>query len=390
MEGSTHRPPLAPPTDPTLETLLAVCAQAVGHPALYARLREAASRLQRWDWLAARAEAHGLAPLVYTHLKDAGVALPPSVHDELQAYYLLHAHASRVRASALTDILAAFQSEGIPVLLLKGAALAYLVYPRPVLRPMRDIDLLVPPQDAPRAQAALRTLGFTAAGPATQPTDHHLPACERVVDGQWVSVEVHCALDPAYLDGPPHAYADLAPTLQTFTLGDLLAAALGREETLWHIYRHTFLNHWYYEWPRLIGVADLVSLVEAWADRLDWDRLRHRYPAVPRILPLLDQFTPYSDHVRPLLGSFRHETWHEIGATLLRWPRSMLGAHEALAWGQTARDRLFPPALWLRLTHGYGPSRLDLGRAWLTHMGWLWSRYTRNRRFVWEQWRTRR
>ncbi len=380
-----------PPTGPALETMLAVCAQAVGHPALHAQLRDAASRLERWDWLAARAEAHGLAPLVYTHLRGAGVAPPPSVHDELLGYYVQHVHASRMRTLALTDILTAFEREGIQTLLLKGAALAYLVYPQPPLRPMRDIDLLVPPQDAPRAQGALLALGFTADDPASLPADHHhLPACGRVAEGQLVSVEVHCALDPGYLEGPPQTFADLAPTAQVFTIQGRQAATLSREAMLWHLYRHTFLIHWRYEWPRLMGVADLVSLVEAWADRLDWDRLRRLYPAVYRVLPLLDQFTPWSAETRRILGMVAEPRQADIGATLLRWPRPLSADHEAHAWRQMARDTLFPPALWLRLTHGYGPSRLDLGRAWAAHLGWLWSRYRRNRRLMRAAWRTRR
>ncbi|MCW5882406.1 MAG: nucleotidyltransferase family protein [Anaerolineae bacterium] len=381
--------PSAPPTDPTLETLLAVCAQAVGHPALYTCLTDAVKGLRSYEGLAARAEAHGLAPLVYTHLQAADIALPPPAQDELLAYYLLHAHVSRVRGRALAEILAAFQSAGIEVLLLKGAALAYLVYPRPHLRPMRDIDLLVPAQAAARAQAVLLDLGFTEQGPPALSTDHHLPPCERIMEGQLVSVEVHRGLDPVYMGGPLQTFADLASTAQTFTLHGVPAATLGREETLWHIYRHTFLNHWYYEWPRLMGVADIVSLVEAWADQMDWDRLRHLYPAAYRILPLLDQFTPWSAKTRQRLGSVLRQGRSTIGETLLRWPRSMHGLHDDLAWQQAVRERLFPPALWLRLTHGYGPSRLDLGRAWLAHQHWLWSRYTRNRRFVWQQWRRR-
>lgn len=379
--------PSAPPTDPTLETLLAVCAQAVGHPALYTCLTDAVKGLRSYEGLAARAEAHGLAPLVYTHLRAAGVALPPSVHDELRAAYMQHAHASRVRHAALTDILTAFQATAIEVLLLKGAALAYLVYPQPALRPMRDLDLLVPVRDAHRAQASLLNLGFTPFDPPDPPASgHHLPACQRMVDGHVVSVEVHTALAPADLGGPPCTFTDLALTAQVFSLDGMPAATLGREETLAHIYRHTFLLHWYYEWPRLIGVADLVSMVEAWADDLDWDRLRRLSPAAYRILPLLDQFTPWSSKTQGILG-VRRQRWDDIGETLMHWPLSLVGAHADLGWGQTLQERLFPPPLWLRLTHGYGPSHLDLGRAWLAHQRWLWARYTRNWRFVWEAWR---
>ena len=374
----------APPTDHAIETLVAVCAQAVGHPALYTRLREAVSRVQRWDWLAERAEAHGLTPLVYTHLQAADVALPLSVQDELRGYYLQHAHASRVRTTVLTDILTAFQARAIEVLLLKGAALAYLVYPQPALRPMRDIDLLVPAETALRAQAVLQELGFTAAATSLPVDHHHLPACERVVDGQLVSVEVHSALDPGYLTGAPSTHADLAPAAHPFTLDGRPAATLSREDMLGHIYRHTFLIHWRYEWPRLVGVADLVSLVEAWGNQLDWDRLRSRYPAAYRSLPVLNQFTPWSDKTRQRLGIVSPPGQDDIGEALIHWPLSPVGAHEGLTAPHVVWARLFPPPLWLRLTHGYGPSRLDLWRARLAHLRWLGSRAMRRSRTRWE------
>jgi len=64
-------------------------------------------------------------------------------------------------AQVLADILTCYQAAGIDVLVLKGAALAHLVYPQPVLRPMRDIDILVRAEDVYRAYARLPEIGFT-------------------------------------------------------------------------------------------------------------------------------------------------------------------------------------------------------------------------------------
>jgi hypothetical protein len=44
---------------------------------------------------------------------------------------------------------------------LKGAALAHLVYPEPLLRPMRDIDILVRAEEVYRGYALLPQIGFT-------------------------------------------------------------------------------------------------------------------------------------------------------------------------------------------------------------------------------------
>ena len=75
-----------------------------------------------------------------------------------------------VRYHALKPILAAFQQQGIPVILWKGVALAQTIYPDIALRPMCDLDLVVRPADVDRAIAALAALGYELpaemAGPA--------------------------------------------------------------------------------------------------------------------------------------------------------------------------------------------------------------------------------
>lgn len=55
-----------------------------------------------------------------------------------------------------------FSGAGIPMLLLKGAALAYTDYPAPFLRPRGDTDVLICPEDRPRAHELLVSAGYGA------------------------------------------------------------------------------------------------------------------------------------------------------------------------------------------------------------------------------------
>ena len=59
--------------DPTLASVLALCARIDGHAALAGRLICAAATID-WDALPDHAEAHGLTPLVSTHLQAAGIS----------------------------------------------------------------------------------------------------------------------------------------------------------------------------------------------------------------------------------------------------------------------------------------------------------------------------
>ena len=66
-----------------------------------------------------------------------------------------------VRAAELRAVLEALARQGLPVLLLKGAALAYTLYPEPHLRNRCDADLLLPSRDeAECAGRVLQTLGY--------------------------------------------------------------------------------------------------------------------------------------------------------------------------------------------------------------------------------------
>ena len=58
------------------------------------------------------------------------------------------------------EVIKALQDSGIPVIVLKGAALLETVYPDPGTRPMADIDLLVSPCNLNKAENILRGLNF--------------------------------------------------------------------------------------------------------------------------------------------------------------------------------------------------------------------------------------
>jgi hypothetical protein len=286
-----------------------------------------------------------------------------------------HAHAARVREQALTDILACYQAAGIDALVLKGGALAHLVYPQPLLRPMRDIDILVRAAEVYRAYQLLPAIGFApppGAHHGLGPDHHHLTAIKRVAEGFSVSVELHHAL---HLNEPghPRRYEAFAPAAQSFVVGEMRARTLGREETLWHIYRHAFCMPVGYEPTRLIWVADLISLVEAWVDELDWERVRSQYPAALRILPLLHSLSPWSEHVLEHLALPVAYLPAGAGDSYQGWPRFPLAAQRAKGFGLILRDSFFPSPWWLRMYYGQGPSRASYWRAWLAHQRSIWA-----------------
>ncbi len=153
-----------------------------------------------WDALPRLAQAEGVAPLMYSKLKgeSSRLGVPQKAMDALAAEYYRTAANNALLFSELERILAALDAVNIPVIVLKGAALAQTVYPDPALRPMGDLDLLVQRADLQSAAEFLRGLSYVAvkaeymgvADWLDQAANHHIhfeggPGGKLVVELHW-------------------------------------------------------------------------------------------------------------------------------------------------------------------------------------------------------------
>ena len=392
--------------------LLALCARAECNATHYEQLARRATQLTGWEGVPAQAEAHGMAPLLYTHLRAAGVQLPLTIKRKLQGLYLRHRHANRVRTRVLRDVLAAYKAAGVQALVLKGAALSHLVYPEPGLRPMSDLDILVSKSDLWRAQSLLADLGFDAPlppGPTMPP--RHLPVATLQTGGLSIQVEIHHRLLSYYLDNaisyvrslvlpvrrislpsrrlqlttpagldvqpkftarPSHVQTcgrvkldGLPVAPHPFALADLTAYTLSYEDTLQHLCRHlaSHVNVW--DFCRLIWVADVVSLAERFALDIDWEQVRCQYPAVLDMLSLFHFMTPLSDELLSQAGVKIGRAPQGIGVEYEGWPRPYGGRRRG--WRCVLRDTFFPSEWWLRLRYKRGSARPLFWHRWVRH-----------------------
>ncbi len=83
-----------------------------------------------------------LLPLVYRNLHTQGLTGPE--WNRLKGIHRRAWSENQVLFHRVRPVLEELRAQDIPVMLLKGAALASLVYPDAGCRPMRDIDILVP------------------------------------------------------------------------------------------------------------------------------------------------------------------------------------------------------------------------------------------------------
>ena len=103
------------------------------------------------------AEQHGITTLLAATLAGAR---PSPLLERLRDSTRAHAAWEMGHRSTLLDALSSLTSAGIEPVLFKGTALAYSVYPNPVLRTRGDTDLIVPLHERMRVTSALMRVGF--------------------------------------------------------------------------------------------------------------------------------------------------------------------------------------------------------------------------------------
>jgi Uncharacterised nucleotidyltransferase len=190
-----------------------------------------------WQGLVNLAVAQDVLPALIFSLKQRSL-LPPvpataaddlrtaHVTHRLEAAYRRHLERQADLRQQLLAVVAALNRRGIVPALLKGAVhLTSSDPPWQEARSMRDIDILVPPSEAPNANAILQSIGYCA-DPEPPPLDRHLP--ELRFPGRCGTIEIHTqalafsarsmlTTEEVWRDGPtPHrkrTHRDLLSTL---------------------------------------------------------------------------------------------------------------------------------------------------------------------------------
>jgi hypothetical protein len=163
-----------------------------------------------WDALIEESGRYGVAPLLYRRLRTthSDTPIPANAMERLRRMYLQSAGRSVRLYHEIGKALGLLRQAHIPVIVLKGAHLAALVYGNIALRPMGDVDVLVHEDDLLRVEAALFGMGYAPAerhrriaqdnchfrywSPSGElPVEVHwrlLPSMYRLkidIDGQW-------------------------------------------------------------------------------------------------------------------------------------------------------------------------------------------------------------
>lgn len=253
---------------------------------------------------------------------------------------------------------------------------------------MSDLDLLVPPELAERAQCKLRSLGFYA--PLTQRArayqHHHLPIAHKRVSGLIMQIEIHRRLLPpdarAQLD-----FHDLARPLVPIQLGQQTVYTLAHADQLWHLCQHLLLPD---EQLRLNAVLDVYAYAERYREAFDWAALPRSQPFVYNALRCLHYHLPMPEQLARLVPPPEVPAPSGVGEVLP--PLSVIQQHEPTLQGQ-AQALFFCSAWWLHAFYAWPPERSLTPVRYLFHpwrvMLWLIQRGLASTASAFHQWRER-
>ena len=228
------------------------------------------------------AHSEGVAPLVYHALFSTGnmSLLPENAQSFLRLAYASTQIQNQIIFKELEVLSRLFSQENIALVALKGIAFALSVYPDVGLRPMGDIDLLIPKEKMALAVELVQSLGYQVAKPeislGLQDFLNH-EVCLQKNAAHPLIVELHHSLvaDRTYAYAVPVDWfweqtELLHSPFAAESLGNLLT--LKPEAQILYAAAHAILQHGEGSAP-LRWFYDIDRLVRHYQESINWELL---------------------------------------------------------------------------------------------------------------------
>ena len=221
------------------------------------------------------ADEQGVVALIHERMQHSALAavLPPELLSLFADAARMKAAASMMREAEARRILKRLEQEGLPVLLLKGSALAYSVYAAPYQRECADIDFLFATRlAAQQAAEALCESNYMHPGIAGELATYEMTCYRTRGSAVYLEADLHWGIggSPVYADRfgfdelleASIPLPSLAPT----------ARGLGFVHAYAHASMHRALNLWLGIGDRLKWLYDLHLIGERFTES-EWEQL---------------------------------------------------------------------------------------------------------------------
>lgn len=217
----------------------------------------------------------GLGPLLWFAIQEDSKIAASWSCQEFKTADLTTRLINQIQLETLSEILVKGKNLFSPITLLKGSSTGSEFYPEPHLRLMRDLDLLVDPEDQPKLETILLEMGFRQRSMNSHEFyarhHHSMPFYHR---GRGVWVEVHRGLFP------PSNKLDQLPVFSTKNIRAELRASALRGIPVMRLSTELQIvytaSHWSLELKRqggLFALLDIIYLLKRNSDSIRWDAI---------------------------------------------------------------------------------------------------------------------
>ncbi|MBF0225243.1 MAG: nucleotidyltransferase family protein [Desulfobacterales bacterium] len=227
--------------------------------------------LEDWQDFLEIAKAQRVIPLLWHRLKQKGLneSIPVNNAEVLIQALRMNTMRNMTLYGELKNLLSILNSEGRPLILLKGIFLANSVYENLGLREMNDIDVLARPEDVERIVDILKSMGYSSSefifSEAMFRTLRHVP--RMIKSEQGVGFEIHWTLtkpDETFVGAK-----DLWERAVPIDIFGCKAMTLSPEDLLLHICQHTSHQH-LFEFG-LRPFCDISEIIDKIKPKIDWE-----------------------------------------------------------------------------------------------------------------------
>ena len=235
-----------------------------------------------WSCLLDFLQGHWIIQLLYRRIGSLPVECRPPeiITDKMRQAFLVSCVRSLHMERQLQEIIDAFREQSVRVLVLRGPALAFSLYPDPATRPSGDLDLLVMPEHVVKARGILESLGYTCLAKRFEfARDFYREECfiHRDRPGSTFPVDlhwVHWELHPFFKASKQVDLEDLFGRAWKVETPNLAFETLHPVDYLIHSAIHLVMIHRME--MRLSWIYDTVLLAQHLQVPDDWESLQER------------------------------------------------------------------------------------------------------------------
>jgi hypothetical protein len=233
-----------------------------------------------WIRLVEKAQQEGVSAVLFHNIIKHRLEnlIPQESYQDLSNQYHTNLKRNMAIIGKLREVLAAFQEAGILCIVLKGIALAELVYPSIGMRGMSDVDILVKKDDLVKVDGRLSSLGYISQDSTVTKAIHnpvgYLASLEyRKNDPSCLNLHVHWHTVNTSVPATmfiERIDIDRLWEYSTLTnMADGSARMLRPEHMIIYLCEHALrVGH---SFDRLILICDIFFSIRAFENIIDWN-----------------------------------------------------------------------------------------------------------------------